>query len=231
MSDIANSSTQLASARSHSAANSFLPQFPSADYGKASRIYCDQCSHSIYSQYFRVNGQKICKDCAEQIRLGISTPSHGSLVGAFVLGIVGASVGCVLYSSIAVNTEWTVGYLALVVGWIVGRTAIAGARGVGGVRVQIIAASLTYAAIALSALPALLRAAFSSPESVANSPAKWGNRLTELVTSGLGAPFQGLSNNTFNAGMGLLTLFCSLTIAWQLTRIKPLIVSGPFDLK
>src|ERR1700722_14230165 len=102
--------TEFVSPSAISGTNTYLPQFSNANYGKPTKLRCELCSHSVYSEFFRVNGQKICPTCADQIRSGISTPSHGSLLGALLLGIVGASAGCVLYSTLALDTSWTVGY-------------------------------------------------------------------------------------------------------------------------
>jgi hypothetical protein len=231
MPETAQSQPELVAPAAISTTNTFLPQFSTADYGKVAKLRCGLCSHSIFSEFFRVNGQKICSTCADQIHAGISTPSHGSLFGALLLGIVGASLGCLIYSSLTPDAGWTVGYLALVVGWIVGKTVIAGAKNVGGFRVQIVAIALTYLAVAFKALPAFLYAAYRNPDSVTDSAAGWGAQLTDLVVSGLASPFQGLSTNTVNAGMGLIALLFGLAIAWQLTRLRPLIVAGPFPLQ
>jgi hypothetical protein len=137
----------------------------------------------------------------------------------------------VLYGALTFDLGWTVGYLALVVGWIVGKTVIAGARNVGGFRVQAVAAAFTYLAVALKALPAFLFATYRNPDSVTEVTGGWGSRLTEIVQSGLASPFRGLATDTVDAGMGLITLFLGVAIAWQLTRLRPLVVSGPFTVK
>jgi hypothetical protein len=208
----------------------FLPQFSSTEYGKTAKLRCGQCSHFIFSEFYRVNGQKICSTCADQIHAGISTPSHGSLFGALLFGIVGAGAGCAIYGALNSDMGWTVGYLALFVGWIVGKTVMAGARSVGGFRVQVVAAALTYLAVALKALPAFLYGTYNNPDSLTSFASQWSALLTDLVLTGLASPFQGLASNTVNAGMGLIVLLFSMAIAWQLTRLRPLVVSGPFSL-
>jgi hypothetical protein len=220
------SSTEVASSPASSSPNTFVPQFSTAEYGKAPSTRCRLCSHFIYSQYFKVNGQKVCPTCAEQARSGQSTDSHGSLMGALLFGIGGAILGMIFYSAVMMATGWTIGYLALAVGWIIGKAVLAGARGVGSVRIQILAILLTYAAISLSALPAILYHAYSHLDSVAD----WLTFLVGVVPSGLASPFKHLDTNPINAGLGLVILLIGLRIAWRLTCAKPLAVAGPFDI-
>ncbi len=96
---------------------------------------------------------------------------------------------------------------------------------------QVVAAALTYLAVTLNALPLFLYGTYNNPDSFTGFTARWIAQLTDLVLTGLASPFLGLATNTVNAGMGLIALLFGMTIAWQLTRLRPLVVSGPFSLK
>jgi hypothetical protein len=220
------SSAELAPPSVGSTTNVWVPLFSDAEYGKRPSIRCTLCSNFISSEYFKVNGQKVCPTCADQARSGLSTASRGSLAGALVFGIGGAILGMIFYGAVLYATGWTIGYLGLFVGWIVGKAVMTGARGVGSTRIQVLAALLTYAAINLNALPVLLYQAWNHPGSVTD----WGSLLPAVVLSGLTSPFLRFGGNPMSAGLNLLILFIGLRIAWQLTRAKPLYVAGPFDV-
>lgn len=206
--------------------DTFVPQFSTADYGKRPTIHCNLCSNGIASQYFKVNGQKVCSTCAEQARSGQSTASRGSLMGALLLGSIGAILAMIIYSVVTMATGWTIGYLAIAVGWIVGKSVMAGASGVGSSRIQAVALLFTYAAISLNELPLVLYQAYNHPGSVNDWPAL----LQEVAITGVTAPFVHFNTNPLNAGLSLVILLIGLRIAWRLTQIRPLAVAGPFDV-
>jgi hypothetical protein len=218
--------SKVASSDATPAGNAWVPQFTSTDYGKPSSTRCRLCSNSIFSEYFKVNGQKVCPTCAEQARSGQSTASHGSLMGGIIFGIVGAIIAMILYSIAITATGWTIGYLAIAVGWIVGKAVMTGANNVGSFRIQVVALLLTYTAISLSALPAILynsygRSGFAIDLIVL---------LRDVILPGLASPFLRFQTNSLNAALGMVILLIGLRIAWRLTQTKPLAVAGPYTL-
>jgi hypothetical protein len=226
MPEYKQSSTDLTPSPAGSTTNAWVPQFTAAEYGKRPSIRCGLCSNFISSEFFKVNGQKVCPICADQARSGLSTASRGSLAGALVFGLGGAILGMILYGAVLFATGWTIGYLGLFVGWVVGKAVMTGAKGVGSTRIQVLAALLTYAAITLNALPVLLYQAWNHPGSVAD----WSSVLPAVLISGLASPFLHFGGNPVSAGINLLIIFIGLRIAWQLTMAKPLYVAGPFDV-
>lgn len=209
------------------AANRWTPQFTQADYGKRASVRCDLCSDFIFSEFFQVNGQKICAVCADQVRSGISTSSLGSLSGALLVGLTGAVAGMVLYYYVTEAMGWTIGYFSLFVGWIVGRAVDAGAKGIGSFRIQGLAALLTYIAIVLNPMPAFLYYAYLR----GLSPADFSALLHEVILPGLISPFTRLNTDPVNGGIHLFVIVLGMGVAWRLTRVRPLTVSGPHDLK
>ncbi len=79
--------------------------------------------------------------------------SHAAFVRAILCGLVGFAIGLVIYAAFAIATGITIGYLALAVGFIVGKAMMIGSRGVGGRRFQIAAVLLTYAAVSMASVP------------------------------------------------------------------------------
>jgi hypothetical protein len=208
----------------HAPPHLYVPQFSASDYGRRPSIRCSLCSNFAYSEYFKVNGQKICSTCAEEARSGQSTASRASLTGALIFGTIGAMVAMIFYAAVTISTGWTMGYVALAAGWIVGKSVMAGANNVGSTRLQLIAMALTYLAITLEAIPGVLYEAYNYPATIHS----WGTLLPNVIISGLISPFTHFDENPVNAAIRLLILLIGLRIAWRLTQTRPLAVAGPF---
>jgi hypothetical protein len=131
------------------------PQFGTAEYqGVPSPDVCKLCQQPIMGQYYRANTAMLCPGCAERVRQQAPQDSHGAFMRALFFGLGGFVVALVAYSLIGILLRgWTIGYLALGVGWIVGKAMMTGSKGVGGRRYQIVAVLLTYAAVSMSAVP------------------------------------------------------------------------------
>jgi hypothetical protein len=106
-----------------------------------------------------------------------------------------------------------------------------GARAVGGFRIQVVSALYTFAAISLNSVPPFLYATYNNPGSLVDSPAIWGSQLMRVVVSGLASPFRRYDTDPFNVVVSSLIIFLAIAIAWQLTRLKTLVVGGPFSIK
>lgn len=202
----------------------YVPQFSVSDYGRRPSIRCSLCSSFAYSEYFKVNGQKVCSTCAEETRSGQSTASRASLMGALIFGSVGAIVAMIFYAAVTLSTGWTMGYVALAAGWIVGKSVMAGANNVGSTRIQLIAMALTYLAITLEAIPGVLYEAYNYPATVNN----WGTLLPDAIASGLISPFTHFDENPVNGAIRVLIVLIGMRIAWRLTQTRPLAVAGPY---
>lgn len=78
---------------------------------------------------------------------------HAAFVRAILYGLVALPSGLVIYAAFAIATGITIGYLALAVGFIVGKAMMIGSKGVGGRRYQVAAVLLTYAAVSMASVP------------------------------------------------------------------------------
>jgi hypothetical protein len=209
-----------------SAVNAWVPQFTRTEYGKTAKKHCNLCSHPIFSEYFLVNGKKVCATCAEQARSGLSTSSRGSLIGATIVGALGAVVGMIFYSALTSVTGWTVGYFGIFVGYIVGKAVMAGAGGVGGFRLQVVAAAFTYVAIALNGLPSMVYGLYNASRSFFDLE----STLPTFLANGLTAPLSQLSANPVSGSVAALVLLVAFSIAWHTARARVQVVAGPFSL-
>lgn len=222
--------SEFAPSPASSAGKGWVPQFTSAEYGKTPSDRCRLCSHFVYSQFFRVNGKKVCTVCAEQARAGLSTSSHGSLLSAMAFGCVSALALGLLYAAINLTVNLNATLFGIVVstilmGLVIGKTVMAGANGVGGFRIQCVAALITYTAITLESVPAYLLATWNRP----GFYLEWARVLPAKVASGLLSPMTQITTTPANAAIALALLVVAMGIAWRLTRVQPLTVAGPFD--
>jgi hypothetical protein len=199
-----------------------VPQFSTAEYVGTER--CRICSRLLDAEYYRVNGQMACKVCALQASEGQPTNSHAALVRGAVYGTGAAILGSVLYAAVT-SFGFTIGYLSLAVGWLIGKAMMKGSNGVGGRMYQMISVLLTYCAICMAPALAILPAIYKHASSVRS----WGAMLGGLALVGLESPVARFSRNPASAAIGLLILFIGLSIAWQLTRARPLAVTGPYS--
>jgi len=234
------------------ASASEVPQFATAEYAHVPGTdRCRICGNLVSGEYFRVNSQMACGRCAEEARAGQPSDSHVAFARAFLFGIGAAALGLIIYSTFAIVTGWTIGYVALAVGWLVAKAMIKGSNGMGGRRYQITAVLLTYAAISLASVPILISYAMkeapakvqqdaqtvSSDNSASNTaqpqePAKkinWAAAVGQLALYGLASPFLELQDPAHGV-IGLVILFVGLSIAFRLTAAKPLEVDGPFSV-
>jgi hypothetical protein len=136
--------------------NGPTPQFNTAEYvGTPTADVCQVCKQPISEQYYRVGGGIACDSCAEIARQRSPQDSHSAYGQALGFGIGAALAGMIGYAILTIILRgWTIGYISLGVGYIVGKAMMFGSNGLGGRRYQITAALLTYAAVSIAAVPA-----------------------------------------------------------------------------
>jgi hypothetical protein len=205
---------------------SWEPQFADSQYGRVPNRRCNLCSHYLFTYFFRVNGKRICDNCAGQVRQGYSTASYTSLAIALMAGTFAAAAAMIGYAVAMWGTGWTNGYFAVFIGWAIGRAVLAGANGIGGTRIQAVAALLTYVAISLDGIPRLLWSAWSDP----NIAIHWGVVLPRAILDGLASPFTSFNFYSNTSMLNFAALALSIMVAIRLTRTRPLTIAGPFDV-
>jgi hypothetical protein len=109
-----------------------VPQFATAEYAHVPGTErCRICGNLIAGEYYRVNSQMACAKCATEARDGQPADSHAAFLRALLLGAGAAVLGLIVYSSFAIITGWTIGYIALLVGWLVAKAMMKGSNGMG----------------------------------------------------------------------------------------------------
>jgi len=230
------------------------PQFSTAQY--AGSANCKTCNQAIGSQYYRVNGTMVCPTCAERVKSQLPEDTHGAFMRGLLFGAGGAVLGLILYAAFGIITGLMVGYVSLAVGYIVGKAVKMGSRGIGGLRYQVAAVVLTYAAVSMAAIPigisqyakqqkkaehtaqvqqappSQTTPATTEPAMHEEQPAQAnpsvGGALAGLALIGLASPFLELADPVHGV-IGLIILFVGIRIAWQLTRGTMIQILGPFN--
>lgn len=134
-----------------------VPQFSTAEYsGAPASDACKVCKAPITGTYYRANGSMVCGSCADRLQRELPQDNHAAFVRALLFGLVGFAIGMALYSGFVIATGISIGYLALAVGWIVGKAMSLGSKGIGGRRYQVVAVLLTYAAVSIGYVPVMI---------------------------------------------------------------------------
>jgi len=195
-------------------------------------LACAFCNQPLTGQYWQISARPACERCRGAIGRELdSSRSSQSFLRALGYGVLAALAGCIGWIAIEKLFHVQIGFVAIGVGYLVGKAVRKGSGGLGGKRYQVLALTLTYAAIALASLPDLLEAvrqrASASDSAAAGSPSLggflWG--WTLLLGVALASPFlQGTENI-----IGLFIIGIGLYEAWKFTRAVPVQVLGPFS--
>jgi len=221
-----------------------LPSFDKAQYTFAPASGPDQCTlcqQPIAASYYRINGNMACERCATQARPNLPADSHAALTRAILYGIGAAIVGMIGYALFEIATGIIIGYLAIGVGYLVGKAMKRGSNNRGGRRYQIAAALLTYASVSMAAIPVAIHSyknhkpahTAAAPSNASSNqspfpgatapgpepkhqPLNPGKALLILAGIGLASPFLELADG-FGGIIGLFILFLGIRAAWSLT--------------
>jgi hypothetical protein len=236
-----------------------LPSFDKAQYTFAPASGPDQCTlcqQPIAASYYRLNGNMACEPCATKAKPNLPADSHAAFTRAILYGIGAAIVGMIGYALFEIATGIIIGYLAIGVGYLVGKAMKRGSNNRGGRRYQIAAALLTYASVSMAAIPVAIHSyknhkpahtatapsnatsnQFPLPGETATrpepkpQPLNPGKALLILAGIGLASPFLELADG-FGGIIGLFILFLGIRAAWSLTAgtdSSAPDISGPYS--
>lgn len=126
-------------------------QFDSAVPSGTPAANCVSCKSPIVGTYYFGGGKAIvcqrCKALIDTVKPGRVPPA--ALARAALCGAGGALAGTVLYAIVLVTEPTLMGYVAVAVGYFVGRAMQYGSGKRRGVTLQIVAMALTFCGIAL----------------------------------------------------------------------------------
>jgi hypothetical protein len=200
-----------------------LPNFEKAEYAAGPGVgaeRCLRCRQSLTKHFFLLNGQPLCEQCADA---AVAAPAEGAdaaFLKAMLNGLAAAIIGCILYAVVEIATGWTIGYMALAVGWLVGKGMKLGSGGRGGRRYQFVAVALTYCAVSCASLVMILYGLRGRQILITE---RFVVRSIEYI---LILPLLSLRTG-FNGMIGLFILFIGLRAAWSMTAGAEYRITGP----
>lgn len=123
-------------------------------------VSCARCSRELH-EYYHVDGATMCDSCRDRT-LSDAAPerSWAKLAGSALLGLGAAIAGAIVYYGVIALTNFEIGIVAILIGFMVGWAVRKGAGGRGGRRFQILAIALTYFAVALAYSPLAMKSMF-----------------------------------------------------------------------
>lgn len=164
-------------------------QFDTAHPGEAPPTVCTSCSEPIRGVYHEANGNVVCSRCRGQLEVLLATTGGMRRFRRAVGFGLGAAIGCAIaYGAFRAFSDWDFSLIAILVGFVVGKAVFVGTERRGGRRHQVLAALLTYFAIASSYIPLAVKEFKNGSSVVADSSkaAPKGDSLT-TATSTAGA--------------------------------------------
>ena len=134
---------------------------PSAADAAGGAPVCSACSKPIRMYYYDVDGATVCSTCKQGVERASGTGAGratGGMLKVVLAGLGAAVAGAIIYYSVMEYLNLEIGYVAILIGFMVGYAVRSAAAGRGGRRYQLLAAGLTYFAVALAYAPFALRA-------------------------------------------------------------------------
>jgi hypothetical protein len=109
-------------------------------------VTCALCSASVRSEDTKLaNGHRVCPACALQLQAELARANEPDevLPRAIALGALGGLLGAAVWAVVLIVTDFEIGYLAVLVGFLSGYGVKYGARGAGSRRLQKVAVACT----------------------------------------------------------------------------------------
>jgi hypothetical protein len=122
-----------------------------------SESVCAACGAALRATYHMLGDSMICGRCRGQHETAMGGAGAHRFARALLFGVGAAIVGAAIYYAILAVTGYSIGIIAIFVGYLVGRAVNVGSKGKGGRKYQLLAALLTYFAMSSTYLVEGLR--------------------------------------------------------------------------
>jgi hypothetical protein len=143
---------------------------------------------------------------------------------AILFGIGGAIAGAACYALFTGLTHITIGYLAILVAWLIAKAMTAGSGGQGGRAYQIAAVMMTYLAVVGADVAIIVWDISRDGKHIV-----WSlGAVLGLAKIGIEYPFLELAQSPAGGAIGLFILFIGMRAAWRMTSGVPGAVRHPF---
>jgi hypothetical protein len=151
-------------------------------------------------------------------------PDGNLFIRAIAFGLVGAVLGAVIYAVFVGATGISIGYLAILIAYMIAKGMTMGSHERGGRKYQITAVVLTYLAVA--AAHSMMEWWFAHQDGPV--PLNLHNVVT-LAKIGLIYPVYQFDRSPGSALIGLFILFIGMRAAWRMTSGLPGASHHPFS--
>ncbi|MGH1340840.1 MAG: hypothetical protein ACRBN8_04780 [Nannocystales bacterium] len=141
----------------HAEAASEAPSTPSpTDHSAWDDVFleCDSCSTRLSQAYYAVGDTALCGSCKDELVTTVEARTQPArFVRALAYGVPTAMLGSAIYYAILAVTDYEIGLVSILIGFMVGAAVRAASGPGGGKRYQFLAAGLTYCAIVTTYVP------------------------------------------------------------------------------
>lgn len=141
-------------------------------------LQCESCGNAIHAAYYHVNGRSVCVRCKDTAVDASQSPrGAGVIFKSLLFGGVAALGGAAIYYAVIAITNFEIGLVAILIGFMVGAAVRKATAGRGGRKFQVIALLLTYFAVGVAYTPLAIKGAMDAPKtaSVADSVSASGS--------------------------------------------------------
>jgi hypothetical protein len=195
-----------------------MSEISEAATAPVAEVACALCHANVSASSTKLaNGHRVCSACALQLESELAQGSDRAddLPRAALLGALGALVGAAAWATVVVLTDFEIGYLAVLVGFLAGYGVKLGARGGHGKRLQ-------QTAVACAAGGLLATKYFLFAHFFTTGAAKEGVILGYFSPATLSAfpHFLGALLSPFD----LLWIAIALSSAWRVPRAPRVVV-------
>jgi hypothetical protein len=125
-------------------------------------LSCAACSRPILDTYFAIGNQVLCAPC----KTAATAPPTGSgfvrFLKAVLFGTAAGLLGAAIWYGIRIITNYEIGLIAVLVGFLVGKAIHIASGRRGGIGYQILAILITYCCIAANYVPDVYQALASN---------------------------------------------------------------------
>ena len=219
-------------------------------------VHCTECRESIQTEYYDVNDRLVCDRCRRMIERFAEEPKGlGLLIRAGLFGFGAGIAGAAVYYAVLAIAHLEVGIIAILIGYLVGAAVRRGARGRGGLRLQIVAVALTYVSVAMAYLPIAIQGIAARQSAAATSrtgtpraapttavtpaaatpvgpPALRGFLVAFVLVLGftLALPVLVVIGGFPLGLISALIIFIGMRQAWRMTGAPTILVLGPYRI-
>lgn len=143
------------------------PEASPAD--QSATLKCESCGNEIRVAYYHVNGISVCARCKEvAVEASQSPRGAGVFFKSLIFGGVAALIGAAIYYAVIAITNFEIGLVAILIGFMVGAAVRKATGGRGGRKFQVLALLLTYFAVGVAYMPLAIKGAMDGSKSTAS---------------------------------------------------------------